>query len=222
MPALADFGRGDPAMAKRRQGARRSVLSTDDMTDDVPQAAPETPAPEMPRVEPPAPPVPAATAPSQGGHVLEGVTGLRDTIFEKLVSGENDVVGLLAYSLSMQNKRDWLAAFKAEAGRDPTSAEMAAYDIGERIERRLTTYRKLAEHALSGNSFWASASLTPVSELPGAPVADTSAPAAAPSPSFAQPRRSGGRSFGMALLIIAGAVGVLAAATLTARHFLGV
>ena len=155
------------------------------------------------------------------GHPLEGVAGLRDTIFEKLVGGENDVVGLLAYSLSMQNKRDWLAAFKAEAGRDPTAAEMTAYDIGERIERRLTTYRKLAEHALAGNSFWASASLTPVSELPGAPAVETSTPAAAPA--FATPqRRSGGRSFGMALLIIAGAVGLLAAATLTARHFLGV
>ena len=97
---------------------------------------------------------------------LENGAAMRDTIFDELVSGENDVIGLLAYSLSMQNKRDWLAAFQAEAGRAPTAAEMTAYDIGEKIERRLATYRKLAEHALSGNSFWASASLTPVSELP--------------------------------------------------------
>ena len=187
------------------------------MPDETTQSGVEPSASYSPPVEAAAAPPPA----KQESHALEGVAGLRDTIFEKLVGSENDVIGLLAYSLSMQNKRDWLAAFKSEAGRDPTAAEMAAYDIGERIERRLATYRKLAEHALSGNSFWASAALTPVSEFSGAPVADTSAPPAPQTP-FAMPRKPGSRSFGMALLIIAGAVGVLAAATLTARHFLGV
>lgn len=197
-------------------------MNTDDLPDDAVEPAFEAPAPEPAKVGLP-PAATVAAAPQEGaGQTLEGVTALRDTIFEKLVSGENDVIGLLAYSLSMQNKRDWLAAFKAETGRDPTTAEMAAYDIGERIERRLTTYRKLAENALAGNSFWASASLTPVSELPGAPALETSPTSAAP-PAFASPqRRSGGRSFGMALLIIAGAVGALAVATLTARHLLGV
>src|SRR5215212_10699776 len=84
---------------------------------------------------------PAAAAAAASPGALEGVVGLRDTIFEKLVTHENDVVGLLAYSLSMQNKRDWLFAFQSEKGRDPTPAEMSAYDIGERIERRLGTYR---------------------------------------------------------------------------------
>jgi hypothetical protein len=97
---------------------------------------------------------------------------LNDHVFERLVHDEEDVVGLLAYSLSMQNKRDWLNAFHQEVGREPTPSELAAYDIGERIDRRLATYRKLAEHALSGNAFWASATLTPVSELPGAPAVD--------------------------------------------------
>ena len=99
--------------------------------------------------------------------------------FERLVHDEEDVVGLLAYSLSMQNKRDWLLGFHTEVGRDPTSAEVTAYEIGERIERRLATYRKLAEHALSGNAFWASATLTPVSELPGAPALEPSTPQSA-------------------------------------------
>src|SRR5580692_8247006 len=108
---------------------------------------------------------------SAPGALLEGVETLHDSVFDKLVHQEEDVIGLLAYSLSMQNKRDWLTAFKQELGRDPNAAELAAYDIGERIERRLATYRKLAEHALSGSAFWASATLTPVSELPGAPAA---------------------------------------------------
>ncbi|MDZ5453016.1 hypothetical protein [Labrys sp. ZIDIC5] len=106
-----------------------------------------------------------------------------DNVFDRLVHDEEDVVGLLAFSLSMQNKRDWLAAFKKEVGRDPTPQELAAYDIGERIDRRLATYRKLAEHALAGNSFWASATLTPVSELPGPSVSE-------PSSAPAKPQRS--------------------------------
>jgi hypothetical protein len=97
-----------------------------------------------------------------------------DNVFDRLVHDEEDIVGLLAYSLSMQNKRDWMAAFHKEVGRDPTPSELTAYDIGERIDRRLATYRKLAEHALSGNAFWASATLTPVSELPGAPAVEPS------------------------------------------------
>ncbi|OCC05737.1 hypothetical protein BA190_07255 [Labrys sp. WJW] len=103
-----------------------------------------------------------------------------DNVFDRLVHDEEDVVGLLAFSLSMQNKRDWLAAFKKEVGRDPTPQELAAYDIGERIDRRLATYRKLAEHALAGNSFWASATLTPVSELPGPSVSESSSVPAKP------------------------------------------
>ena len=197
-------------------------MDTNDMPDETMQSGVEMPASDSLVVETHAVSPPEAAKPADSNHVLEGVSGLRDTIFEKLVSGENDVIGLLAYSLSMQNKRDWLAAFKSEAGRDPTPAEMTAYDIGERIERRLATYRKLAEHALSGNSFWASASLTPVSEFPGAPSVEPTTPPAAPHTPFGMPRRSGGRAFGMALLIIAGAVGVLAVATLSARHFLGV
>src|SRR5262249_48922728 len=54
---------------------------------------------------------------------LENGAAMRDTIFDRLVSGESDVVGLLAYSLSMQNKRDWLAAFQAETGRAPSADE---------------------------------------------------------------------------------------------------
>lgn len=118
-------------------------------------------------------------------------TGLpNDNVFDRLVHDEEDVVGLLAFSLSMQNKRDWLAAFKKEVGREPSSQEVTAYDIGERIDRRLATYRKLAEYALSGNAFWASATLTPVSELPGAPAVDS--PSNPPSKAVAKGSWFGG------------------------------
>jgi hypothetical protein len=193
--------------------------------DLAPGAAPSAAAPSAA----PAAPVAAAGAPTSPG-ALEGVVGLRDTIFEKLVTHENDVIGLLAYSLSMQNKRDWLFAFQSEKGRDPTPAEMAAYDIGERIERRLGTYRKLAENALAGNASWASTATTPVSELPGTPATGsfqaTVAPAAAPpAPAPAAPPFLRSTSFGDAggkLALAGGVFVILVAVAFAARHMIGV
>jgi hypothetical protein len=73
---------------------------------------------------------------------------LRNPIFELLVQNEQDVAGLLAYALYKQNKRDWLIAFQATTGRQPTDAEVSAFILGERIPRRTSTYRKLAEDML--------------------------------------------------------------------------
>lgn len=103
------------------------------------------------------------------------------TIFDRLVSDDGDVIGLLSYSLAMQNKRDWLASFVAAKGRPPNNDEIEAYEIGESIDRRLTTYRKLAENALAGNPLWASTGTTPVSELLPAAPATGPFPGEAPS-----------------------------------------
>ena len=74
---------------------------------------------------------------------------IRNPIFELLVQNEHDVAGLLAYALYKQNKRDWLIAFQATNGRQPTEAEVSAFILGERIARRTATYRKLAEDMLA-------------------------------------------------------------------------
>jgi hypothetical protein len=73
----------------------------------------------------------------------------RNPIFELLVKNEQDVAGLLAYALYKQNKRDWLIAFQATTGRQPTDGEVSAFILGERIPRRTATYRKLAEDMLA-------------------------------------------------------------------------
>lgn len=111
---------------------------------------------------------------------LEGIASVRDSIFDRLVTGDGDVVGLLAYSLSKQNKRDWLVAFRKEKGRDPDSVELDAFDIGETIDRRIGTYRKLAEVALSGEAGWASSTVTPVSEMSVSPPTASAEQAVAP------------------------------------------
>lgn len=69
-------------------------------------------------------------------------------IFDALVTQEGEVAGLVAYSLYKQNKRSWIDDFKRLTGRLPNEDETRAYIIGESTERRLATYRLLAQTTL--------------------------------------------------------------------------
>jgi hypothetical protein len=69
-------------------------------------------------------------------------------MYELLVQSETDVTGLLAYALYKQNKRDWLIAFHERAAREPTGSEIDSFITGERIARRIATYRRLADDML--------------------------------------------------------------------------
>jgi hypothetical protein len=74
----------------------------------------------------------------------------RNPMFDKLVEREDDTVGLLAYALYKQSKRDWLVAFLEMHGRAPTDAESRAFITGEQLPRRMLTYRQLAQQQLDG------------------------------------------------------------------------
>ena len=74
----------------------------------------------------------------------------RNAVFAALVSGDNDIVGLIAYSIYKQNKLDWLVAFNKQKARDPNEAEIGSYIVGESTPRRLAIYRHLAQATLEG------------------------------------------------------------------------
>lgn len=86
---------------------------------------------------------------AQGG-VSDALEPERNTIFDRLVKVEGEVSGLVAYSIYKQNKRAWLNDFQKAVGRPPTEAETRAYIIGESTDRRLATYRHLAQATLAG------------------------------------------------------------------------
>ncbi len=69
-------------------------------------------------------------------------------IFQMLVSDDGDIVGLVAYALYKQSKLDWMRQFESERSRWPDDAELSSFIIGEGTQRRLATYRHLAETAL--------------------------------------------------------------------------
>lgn len=70
-------------------------------------------------------------------------------LLDQLVYGDNDIVGLVAYAMHEVHRRDWCAAFESVHGRTPSQVELNVFLVGERIERRLDTYRRLAEDALA-------------------------------------------------------------------------
>lgn len=70
-------------------------------------------------------------------------------LLDQLVYGDNDLVGLVAYALHEVNRRDWRNAYEQAHGRPPSEAEFNAYLVGEQLERRLDTYRRLAEDAIA-------------------------------------------------------------------------
>jgi hypothetical protein len=74
----------------------------------------------------------------------------RATVFKGLVTADDDIVGLVAYSIYKQHENDWLMAFRKLKERDPSDAESRSFIIGEGTPRRLATYRHLAEATLAG------------------------------------------------------------------------
>lgn len=73
-----------------------------------------------------------------------------NVVFTSLVTGDDDIVGLVAYSIYKQNKYDWLQAYGRLEGRMPDPAEVHSYLLGESTPRRLATYRHLARAVLDG------------------------------------------------------------------------
>ncbi len=73
-----------------------------------------------------------------------------NVVFTSLVTADDDIVGLVAYSIYKQNKYDWLQAYGRLEGRMPDAAEVQSYLLGESTARRLATYRHLAQAVLDG------------------------------------------------------------------------
>ena len=98
----------------------------------------------------------------------------RNPIFTDLVQGEEDLPGLVGYALYKLSKRDWLAAFAETHGREPTQDEINSYILGEHTQRRLATYRRLAEELITRKTAVAEKPAPPaaaeISETPPRPV----------------------------------------------------
>ncbi len=126
-----------------------------------------------------------------------------NVVFTSLVTGDTDIVGLVAYSIYKQNKYDWLLALSRAHQRTPTEAEAESYLLGESTPRRLATYRHLAEATLEGRGL----------KVPGQPdsPAGPGRPFPVPARTVAAARRA---PLSLTHPVVLGLVGVLAAIAL--------
>jgi hypothetical protein len=143
----------------------------------------------------------------------------RNPILAELVQGEDDLAGLVGYALYKLHKRDWLASFFKTHGRDPTEGEIESYVLGERTQRRLATYRRLAEDVIGRKAAGIisknaaavagpAAALQRVSALKGASLRSALTPGRAPETGGQQQRSvTATLIFWVAVLAVLGAIG---------------
>lgn len=76
----------------------------------------------------------------------------RDQAFSAFVSGDADLVGLVAFALHERQFAEWRAEMVRVCGRSPTQDEIVAHRLGETTPRRIAAYRFLAQESLEGRS----------------------------------------------------------------------
>ncbi|MFK3943185.1 hypothetical protein ACI2KC_16110 [Pseudomonas monteilii] len=66
-------------------------------------------------------------------------------IYTELVKNEDDILGIIAYSLYKRQKIEFIKAFKAKHGRDPTDADLSHFHEVSNSSFQLQAYRDQAD-----------------------------------------------------------------------------
>lgn len=150
------------------------------------------------------------------------MTHARNRVYDHLVEGEDDVIGLITYSLYKQDKRDWLVNWMAHHGTEPTADQVEAFVNAQMTTAQRERYRNAARQVLD-----AYASVAVDLEKP---VIVRDAIAGRVEDAARKAERSTGfwRQFGVALLggvitaaIVIGVVAILIAAGVDLAGYLG-
>lgn len=70
-------------------------------------------------------------------------------IYSKLVSANDDLVGLIAYGIYKKHKIEFIEKIKSDTGHDPTEAECQAFYSTSTTDSQLKNYRIQAETMIS-------------------------------------------------------------------------
>lgn len=70
-------------------------------------------------------------------------------IYSKLVSANDDLVGLIAYGIYKKHKIEFIEKMKSDTGHDPTEAECQAFYSTSTTDSQLKNYRIQAETMIS-------------------------------------------------------------------------
>ena len=75
-------------------------------------------------------------------------TPVRNRVFDHLVEGDDDVIGLITYSLYKKDKRDWIIAWREQHGAEPTADQVEAFVAGQMTFAQRDRYRTAARQVL--------------------------------------------------------------------------
>lgn len=71
-------------------------------------------------------------------------------IYGKIVQGDNDIVGCIAYSLYKRHKVAYIESFKASHGCEPTEEQLKSFHDTTSMDDNIERYRKEASDILLG------------------------------------------------------------------------
>jgi len=69
-------------------------------------------------------------------------------VFDHLVEGDDDVIGLICYSLYKRDKRDWILAWRRQHDAEPTADQVEAFVAGQMTHAQRDRYRSAARQVL--------------------------------------------------------------------------
>ena len=77
------------------------------------------------------------------------MAGKYNFIYEKLVTSDDDLTGLIAYGIYKKHKIEFIARIKDEEKRNPTDEECQSFFVASSTESQLKKYRNQAETILA-------------------------------------------------------------------------
>ena len=133
---ISSQGRSDPTA---------NPMDTAEEPPAEPAPPPEVKSAEPPEPTPDPPPVAAARA-SEFAVMVEPSAGNR--VYDHLVEGDDDVIGLITYSLYEKDRRDWLQHWQRQHGADPTADQHEAFVEAQLTFSQRDRYRSAARQVL--------------------------------------------------------------------------
>lgn len=121
----------------------------DQHTDSVEAALSRALEPQFDRASPP-PPAGPVLAPSPARPLRPRQYS---RVYDHLVEGEDDVIGLIAYALYKQDKRDWFISWKRAHDAEPTPDQVEAFVNGQMTTAQRERYRAGARQVLDSYAF---------------------------------------------------------------------
>ena len=146
----------------------------------------------------------------------------KNRVFDHLIEGDDDVIGLIAYSLYKKDKRDWLIAWTNQNGAEPTAEQMAVFVDAQTTLTQRERYRNAARQVIDAYASVA-VDLEKPAIIRGALVGRAEEAARKVETASRWPRRllSGFIGGALALLVLVGVIAILIAAGVDLAGYLG-